>query len=440
MRSLISHLRYSVRLLLKSPGFTVTAVVILGFGIGLNTAIFSLINAIILKPSPFPESDRLVELFMPFQNMEFMPFDYPDYEDVNSAQHSLEILTTYTWEDMNLNVRGEAQRIGGSFVSAEMFKLAGLPLVLGRSFTADEDKSGGPAVVVLGEKFWRSRFNADPAITGTTVTVNGRSFEVIGVAPAQAFELSQTDVYIPIHSMRGADFQNREQHYFLCIGRLKKGVSLSEARVELTTIHGRLIAQYSGEDKGYRISIAPLLSGVRKFYSPTVWLLGPAVGGLFLIAAAIIINLILARAFERRREFAIRTALGATNSRISAQLLLESLVLSMLSASLGLVVAVVAVDIIRELCPRAEWSRFDEVGLNGVTLLFFTGITLLSSLLFALFPAWNLTRKRPVAALHGESGSASTSGPQRQRTQTGLVTVQIAFCLYPDYRDKPANT
>jgi putative ABC transport system permease protein len=427
MRSLISQLRYTIRLLLKSPEFTVTAVLILGFGIGLNTAIFSLISTIILRPPPFPESERLVELFTPFQNMEFMPFDYPDYEDVSAAQHSLEMLAVYTWEDMNLNVHGEAQRIGGSFVSANMFNLTGLPLVLGRSFTAEDDKSGGPAVVVLGEKFWRTRFDADPSIIGTTLMVNGRSFDVIGVAPGQAFALSQTDVYIPIHSMRAVDFQNREQHYFLCIGRLKKGVSVSEARVELTAIHSRLIDRYPGEEKGYGISIAPLLSGVRKFYSPTVWLLGAAVGCLFLIAAANIINLILARAFERRREIAIRTALGATNSRIASQLLLESLVLSGLGAGLGLLVAGVAVDIIRQLCPHDEWSRFDEVGLDGVTLLFFTGVTLFSSLLFALFPAWNLTRRKPAAALRDEKGSASTSGSQRQRTTAGLVTVQIAF-------------
>ncbi len=440
MRGLISHLRYTIRLLLKSPGFTVTAVLILGFGIGLNTAIFSLISTIILRPPPFPESERLVELFTPFQNMEFMPFDYPDYEDVSAAQHSLEMLAVYTWEDMNLNVHGEAQRIGGSFVSANMFSLTGLPLVLGRSFTAEDDKSGGPAVVVLGEKFWKTRFNADPSIIGTTLMVNGRSFEVIGVAPGQAFELSQTDVYIPIHSMRAVDFQNREQHYFLCIGRLKKGVSLSEARVELTAIHSRLIDRYPGEEKGYRISIAPLLSGVRKFYSPTVWLLGAAVGCLFLIAAANIINLILAKALERRREIAIRTALGATNSRIASQLLLESLVLSGLGAGLGLLVAGVAVDIIRQLRPHDEWSRFGEVGLDGVTLLFFTGVTLFSSLLFALFPAWNLTRRKPAAALRDEKGSASTSGPQRQRTKAGLVTVQIAFACIHDCCDEPTNT
>jgi predicted permease len=311
---------------------------ILGFGIGLNTAIFSLIYTIILKPPPFPKPEQLVELFMPFQNMEFMPLDYPDYEDIAAAQHSFESLAVCSWEDMSLNAQGEAQRIGGAFVSANMFKLTGLPLVLGRSFTADEDKAGGPQVVVLGERLWRTHFNADPRIIGSTVTVDGRPLEIIGVAPAQAFELSQTDVYLPIHLMRGADLQSRAQHYFQCVGRLKRDVSLSEARAELMATHSGLIQQYPGEEKGYWISIAPVLSAVKTFYSPTVWLLGAAVVCLFLIAAANILNLILARGLERRREIAVRAALGATSLRIARQLLVESALLSVIGAAVGFLV------------------------------------------------------------------------------------------------------
>src|SRR5260370_595331 len=161
MRSLFSHLRYTTRLLLKSPGFTITAVFIFGFGVGAKTAVFSLIAAVVLKPLPFPPSQRLVEPFIPLRNDDDMPFDYPDYEDIRVAQHSFQELAVFSADDMNLTGRGAAERIEGAFVSANMFDVTGRPFLLGRPFTKDEDKLGGPLIVVLGEKFWRSHFNVD---------------------------------------------------------------------------------------------------------------------------------------------------------------------------------------------------------------------------------------------------------------------------------------
>jgi putative ABC transport system permease protein len=427
MRGLISHLRYAVRRLLKSPGFTITSILILGFGIGLNTAVFSLINSVILRPLAFPHPEQLAELFMPLQNDEYMPFDYQDFTDIGAAQRSFESLAIFIVEDQNLTGQGAAERIDGSSVSANMFKLTGMPFVLGRPFSADEDRSGGPRVVVLSERFWKRRFNADPKIIGTMLTISGRPLEVIGVAPAQAFEWGPVDVYIPIHLARGVDFQSRAQHYFNCIGRLHHGVSPSQAQMELESIQGDLAKQYPDTDKGYRIRVAPLLSVQTELFSPTLWLLGAAVGCLFLIAVANIVSLVLARAFERRREISIRAALGASRRRMVGELLIEGAFLSSLGAALGLLIAFWATDIISLLCREQDLGRFHQIRFDETSMLFFVGITVLSSLLFGLCPFWSLTRTNLGSSLKEEAGSTTTLGRNRQRTQTALVIGQVAF-------------
>jgi putative ABC transport system permease protein len=429
MRSLISQLRYTIRLLCKSPGFTISAVLILGFGIGLNTAVFSLINAVILKPLPFPDPDRLVLLFMPIKNDDHNPFDYPDYEDIGAAQHSFQELTVFSSNEMILTGRGAAERIYGCFVSPEMFDVSGHHFLLGRPFTNAEDKVGGPNIVVLGEKFWRDHLNADPQVIGTTLMISGRALQVIGVAPTQAFEWGPTAVYLPIHLMRGADFSARDRHLFGCGGRLKPGVSLSQAQAELETIHQGLIIRYPTTEKGYGIRIEGVLDTEVGDYSATLWLVAAAVACLFLIAAANIVNLILARTLDRRKEAAVRTALGAARFHLVGQSLLESTCLSLLGAAVGLIFCFFAIQIIRVLSPRPDFFRFQEVGFSGETLCFFVGVTVLSSLLLGVFPAWTLARTNLGSSLKDESNAASI-GPRTQRLQTGLVTVQVAFaCL-----------
>ena len=195
MRSRISQLRYTIRLLCKSPGFTLSAVLILGLGIGLNTAVFSLINAVILKPLPFPDPDRSVLLFMPIKNDDHNPLDYPDYQDIRAAQHIFQEITVFSSGEMILTGRGAAERIYGCLMSPEIFDVSGHHFLLGRPFTEAEDKVGGPNIVVLGEKFWRDHVNADPQVIGTTLMISGRALQVVGVAPTQAFEWGPTAVY-----------------------------------------------------------------------------------------------------------------------------------------------------------------------------------------------------------------------------------------------------
>ena len=282
-------------------------------------------------------------------------------------------------------------------------------------------------MVVLSERFWKRRFNADPKIIGAMLTISGRPLEVIGVAPAQAFEWGPVDVYIPIHLARGVDFQSRAQHYYNCIGRLHYGVNPSQAQTELESIQGDLAKQYPDTDKGYRIRVAPLLSVQTELFSPTLWLLGAAVGCLFLIAVANIVSLVLARTFERRREISIRAALGASRRRIVGELLIEGALLSSLGAALGLLIAFWATDIICLLCRDQDLGRFHQIRFDESSMSFFVGITALSSLLFGLCPFWSLTRIDLGSSLKEEAGSTTTLGRNRQRTQTALVIGQVAF-------------
>src|SRR5215469_9769026 len=427
MRGMISHLRYTVRLLLKSPGFTITAVLVLGLGIGANTAIFSLVYTVVLKPPPFPDPGRLVELTMPFQGVDWMPFDYPDYEDVRAEQHSFESLAVYTAEDMNLNSRGETERVTGAFVSASEFKVTRMSFVSGRPFTEDDDKLGGPQVVVLNERFWRTHFNADPAVIGRTMTISGRPLEVIGVAPTQAFESFSVDLYIPMHLARRVDFQSRDQHEFQCVGRLKSAVQLADAQAEVAAIYRGIAKRYPNANIGYKTRVAPLWSNVTTFYVPTLWVLGAAVVCLFLIANANIVGLLFTRALDRQKEIALRVALGASRSRVVSQLLSESAVLSMFGAAVGLLSAVWGIQIIKALSPKDEFARFGEISFNLATLIFFAAATVFSTVLLGLFPGWVLTRKSLNSALNYERGVVFTTGRQRRFTQSALVVAQISI-------------
>ena len=302
--------------MLKSPGFTVTAVLILGLGIGANTAIFSLINNVILKPLPFPEPDRLVKLFMPFQNVEDTKLDYPDYEDINGMQQSFQSLATLYPEDMVSVGQGPAERIEAAFVSASIFTVTARPFMLGRPFTESEDRVGGPLIAVVSDRFWKNNFSGDPGVIGKKLDVNGRILQIVGVAPTQVFDWRAADLYVPIHLMRGANFEARDRHEFVCVGRLKHGVSIRSAQGELENLYRILIERYPAVDKGYGLRVTSLLESQISDYKATAWLLGGAVGCLFLVAVANIVNLILVRAWDRRKEVAVRTAPGKLHEPI----------------------------------------------------------------------------------------------------------------------------
>jgi putative ABC transport system permease protein len=433
MDRLLLSLRYTIRLLLKSPGFTITAVLILGFGIGINTAIFSLINAPMLRPLPFPEPDRLVEVCTPYQQDVLRWTSYPDYLDIAGAQHTFENLSvTAVPQTLDLGGRGEAQRVQVYFVSPSLTKVTGLPVKLGRWLSDQEDVPHGPLVAVLSEPFWRSRFQADPSIVGKNITLSGWTFQVIGVAPLQASACGPpvADVYAPTNAiatvMNWHLVEDRGGHYADCLGRLKKGVSIQQAQAELEIIHNNLISRYPDKDAGSGVRVVPLSERVVMGYSQTIWLLGVAAGCLLLISAANVSDLLYARAVERRQEMSIRSALGGTRSRLLTQSLLETGFLSLLGAILGAGIAILAIEIIKKLAPP-DLYRLAEVNIDLNALVFVCGVTVFVSFLSGLLPAWKLSTTDVPSVLKAEGDRGTTSGRERQLTQAFMVVAQVTI-------------
>ena len=432
---MLSLLSYSLRQLLKAPGFTITAIVILGSSIGLSTAIFSLIDAVILKPLPFPNSKRLVEVCEPHQHHPFSVFDYPDYVDMAAAQHTFDSLAVKAERTVDLRTNGEAQLLEGDFVSPSLFRVTGLPVMLGRVFTEKEDIPNGPQVAVLSERCWRSRFQSDPQIIGKNIILSDLSFQVIGIVPWQMDDWGPPgfDVYLPIHAiaafhfLESAVFTNRGGgHYFTCFGRLKADASVYQGEADLKTIQGDLLIHYPSANKGRSLQVFPLLSFIVNDYSTTIWLLGAAVSVLLIVSCLNIANLLFARGLYRRREIMIRATLGASRWRVIGQLLMETALLTSIGGIAGIGVANFCVWGTKNLIPT-DLYRFQELQVNWSALGFTFCAIIVAALVAGLLPAWSLSQVTLAPALQGESGRAGTAGPHRHRIQTGLVTAQVAL-------------
>jgi putative ABC transport system permease protein len=437
MRGLLPTLRYTIRLLLKSPGFTITAILIFGFGIGTNTVIFSLIDAVILKPLPYPDPDRLVRVFQPYQKNAFEGIDFPDYLDTVATQHTFASLAVAHRGGLDLSGNGEPEHLEVDFVSASMFKVSGRPAVLGRVFTDREDIPNGPLLVVVSEHCWNSRFHSDSQIIGKNLTLSDHSFQVIGVVPAQVCDAGppSADFYAPANALvplgffpnnRGYPLGRRDIHVFGCFGRLKPGVSMAQAQADLEIIHNNSLARYPNINQGYGVNVISLLDSMVSGYAASTWLLGAAVGCLLLISCANVANLLFARGLQRRQEMMIRAALGAARWRLIGQLLLETILLSLCGGILGVLLAICSAETIKSLCPPNLY-RFQELSVDLRVLVFVFGVILLTSLLAGVLPAWSLSRATLVVALKDEGGRAGTRGPLRHRTQSVLVSAQVAL-------------
>jgi putative ABC transport system permease protein len=429
MRSLISHLWQTIRLLIKTPGFTITAILILGLGIGANTAIFSLINAVLLKPLPYPQPDRLVKLYQPEAGSEWFSFDYPDFGDYRASQHSFESLAVYFSDGFNVAGRREPERINGLYASGDFFKVLGRPFLLGRSFGDAEDKPGVPAVVVVSERLWRSRFGGDRNIVGTSLILDGKEFQIIGVTPPQADEEGAVDLFVPLgQSKYFGTFvtTQRGSHNLGCIGRLREGVNIHQAQVDLEVIRRNLADRYPATNSANGIKIIPFLDSVVGDYSSTLWLLEAAVACLLLITCANVANLLLARSRERHREISIRAAIGASRLRLIAQLLTEGFVLAVVGSVIGIAFSYSALGAIKALAPP-DVARFQEVQIDAGALLFVLVVTALTALFSGLFPALANSKTDLATALKQEGDRGGTTGRERHRGQALLVVGQVAL-------------
>jgi putative ABC transport system permease protein len=348
-------MRHTLRLLLKSPGFTITAVLILAIGIGANTAIFSLITSVLLKPLPYPHADRLVEIFQPLRNLQTFYVCYPDYLDFCATQRSFTDLAATCNEDLILTGQGDAAQLSGTFVSGNYFRTLGRTILLGQAFGTETDQPNTPPVAVLGEHLWRSRFHANPAVVGTHIVLGGIDYQVLGVTAQRSDE--SAEVYLPFNFEPNLARLKTERANHSCrgFGRLKDGVTLQQAQADLEVTSENLRKRFPDTHATVTVRVAPLLDSVVGDFTPTLWLVGASVGLLLVIACANIAGLNLARGLERQKEMTIRASLGASKSRLIWQLLGEILAVLCASAVCGFFLAQVGVSLIRWLAPAFWW-------------------------------------------------------------------------------------
>ena len=439
MRTLWQDLRFGARMLLKKPGFTLTAVITLALGIGANTAIFSVVRAALLSPLPYDESGRLVVVWQSFpqRGLDLVPMSYPNFVDLSGQAKVFEEAGAFGNINVSLTGTGEPERVAGMRVSATLLLISGVAPLMGRGFLPEEDRPGGANVVILSHGLWRRRFGAVAQIIGKTVTLDDQSYMVVGVMPPNfdfppPFKITFASIPVTYPS---ADFwrpialdanpQSRGSRNFGMIGRLKPGVTLQQARAEMNSIARRIERQYGGGETGLELRLIPLQEQVVGKVGRVLYLLFGAVGFVLLIACANVANMSLARASTRVSEIAIRLALGAGRWRLIRQLLTESALLSLLGGGLGLLLASWAVDLIVAISPDSI-PRANEVGINGPVLGFTLLVSMLTGIAFGLAPALQSSKPDLNTALKDGSRGAA-GGFDRSRLRSVFVVAEVAL-------------
>ena len=431
MNTLLNDLRYATRMLQKQPGFTIVAVVTLALGIGANTAIFSLVNSILLRPLPYREPDRLVHLIQSSPKLDLATWgvSQADFAAYREQNHTLESVALFNSGGTNLTGVGEPERLAVTNSTADFFKVLGVSPILGRAFDQGEDSAGKNGVCVISYGLWQRRFGADPNIVGRTLSLNNTPTQIIGVMPADfKFPRVEIDLWIPL----AFDEKRTAPYFYQVIGRLKTDAQLAQAQADTTQVLQNYGRQHSNtsefvgipEGNGPRTIVRPLKEViVGKTEKPLLVLLS-AVALVLLIACANVANLLLARATARTREMAVRVSLGATRWRIARQLLTESLLLSAVGAVAGVGIAAYGIRLVNKL-PIAGIPRIEEASLNGRVLAFTAALTILTGLLFGFMPALRAYAMGMAAGLReGARGSVG-----HRRLNAALVAVQFALSL-----------
>jgi putative ABC transport system permease protein len=430
MDSLRSDIQYALRSLTKRPGFTLIAVITLALGIGANTAIFSAINALLLKPLPFPELDRVVAVWdkVPSRGVTRNEVSVANYIDWQSQSQSFDQFALHRWWSANLTGIDPPERIQGFLVTANFFDALGMKPIMGRNFSAEENQPGKDAVAIITHSLWQRRFGADPNIIGKPITVNSIVRTVIGVMPERFNYPKGSEVYAPL-AMTPELVRNRDSHSYYIVGRLKLGVSIESAQAELDGISARLEQQYPESNKGWSAAVYPIVADTVRGYDTALWVMMGAVGFVLLIACANVANLMLARASGRQKEIALRAALGASRWRIVRQLLTESVIVALAGGVIGILVGFWGIDALRVSNP-GEAARFapgwDQLGINVPVLIFTFGLAIFSGIVFGLFPALQVSKPNLNDSL--KEGARQSSGSSH-RMRSSLVVFEVALSL-----------
>ncbi|MGJ5816265.1 ABC transporter permease [Paludibaculum fermentans] len=428
MQTLAQDLRYALRTLLRSRGFALTAALTLAAGIGANTAIFSIMDAVLLRPLPYQNPDQLVRLYETEAAPGKYPFTGPDFLDWKSQNSTFSDMTLYSWpSDMNLSGQGQPDPVRAVPTESNFFSLLGVTPVLGRSWAQGEDQPGKDDVVILSYALWQTRFGGNPSVVGQVLELNARKRTIVGVMPAGFSFPADARLWIPL-DMSGKGLGERGSHSYNAIGRMKPGITVQQAHADLSLIAARLEKAFPNTNHKVSAIVVPLQDDLAGKSRTSLLMMLAAVGLVLLIACANIANLLLSRAVGRQKEMAVRSSLGASRIRLLRQLLTESLLLSLVGGSLGVLLGWGLIALLPKIKSFAL-PNFNTISLNGSVMLFALGLTVLTGILFGLAPALQAARPDLFEELKGGAGSSISPSRGRRLMSNGLVVGEIALSM-----------